>query len=313
MGSKKLLQSELLCDTISCRKDTFGAFKKPVNPKELPDYHDNIEHPMDFKTIRQKLNNGEYANFEQFEGYVIALNYHGPELRIDNGDNESKMEQETSGRNNTIKRKAMAADSSANIGRNVRRLASLRPNMGWKGKDKLSAADAQRSASSDGTSEDESISADELGRETSEDDSGPRYGIVAISRRRSYEKDEHRSTNYELPMSAFDIGSRKQLVPVKCVKHGSETAASAEAVGLRAQPCPFRGEPWPRRLGRRGAEFGRGWVVAPEPATNAGATAAMAMQTRARDDGVSAEQRDDAGVDTINGFTAARLREFLRS
>jgi Bromodomain len=34
---------------------------------QLPDYHDVIEHPMDFGTIRKKLDKGEYANLEQFE------------------------------------------------------------------------------------------------------------------------------------------------------------------------------------------------------------------------------------------------------
>jgi Bromodomain len=34
---------------------------------QLPDYHDIIEHPMDFGTVRKKLNQGEYANLEQFE------------------------------------------------------------------------------------------------------------------------------------------------------------------------------------------------------------------------------------------------------
>lgn len=39
---------------------------------QLPDYHDIIEHPMDFSTVRKKLDGGAYANLEQFEvGYDI--------------------------------------------------------------------------------------------------------------------------------------------------------------------------------------------------------------------------------------------------
>lgn len=34
---------------------------------QLPDYHEVIEHPMDFSTVRKKLTGGVYANLEQFE------------------------------------------------------------------------------------------------------------------------------------------------------------------------------------------------------------------------------------------------------
>ena len=41
---------------------------------QLPDYHDIIKHPMDFSTIRKKLDKGAYSNLEQFEvGYRICL------------------------------------------------------------------------------------------------------------------------------------------------------------------------------------------------------------------------------------------------
>jgi Bromodomain len=40
---------------------------------QLPDYHDIIEHPMDFGTVRKKLDQSEYANLEQFE--VCTENY----------------------------------------------------------------------------------------------------------------------------------------------------------------------------------------------------------------------------------------------
>lgn len=37
---------------------------------QLPDYHEIIEHPMDFGTVRKKVSGGTYANLEQFEvGY----------------------------------------------------------------------------------------------------------------------------------------------------------------------------------------------------------------------------------------------------
>lgn len=34
---------------------------------QLPDYHEVIENPMDFATVRNKLGNGSYATLEQFE------------------------------------------------------------------------------------------------------------------------------------------------------------------------------------------------------------------------------------------------------
>lgn len=38
-----------------------------MDPEELPDYHDVIEHPMDFGTVRRKVAGGLYRSFEQFE------------------------------------------------------------------------------------------------------------------------------------------------------------------------------------------------------------------------------------------------------
>uniref|UniRef100_A0A0D9WZD2 Bromo domain-containing protein n=1 Tax=Leersia perrieri TaxID=77586 RepID=A0A0D9WZD2_9ORYZ len=49
------------------KKDTYGVFAEPVDPEELPDYHDVIEHPMDFGTVRRKLARNAYRSFEQFE------------------------------------------------------------------------------------------------------------------------------------------------------------------------------------------------------------------------------------------------------
>lgn len=38
---------------------------------QLPDYHEVIEHPMDFGTVKKKLSSGAYASLEQFEvGYI---------------------------------------------------------------------------------------------------------------------------------------------------------------------------------------------------------------------------------------------------
>jgi hypothetical protein len=34
---------------------------------QVPDYLDIIKHPMDFKTMRQKIENHEYTNLSEFE------------------------------------------------------------------------------------------------------------------------------------------------------------------------------------------------------------------------------------------------------
>ncbi|KAK4351833.1 hypothetical protein RND71_027351 [Anisodus tanguticus] len=58
------------------RKDTCSVFSEPVDPNELPDYHEIIEHPMDFGTIRKKLDGGLYSHLEELEAdvYLICSN-----------------------------------------------------------------------------------------------------------------------------------------------------------------------------------------------------------------------------------------------
>ncbi|CAN8304620.1 unnamed protein product [Cochlearia groenlandica] len=55
------------------RKDTYGVYSDPVDPEELPDYHERIANPMDFSTVRTKLDSGAYASLEQFESDVFLI------------------------------------------------------------------------------------------------------------------------------------------------------------------------------------------------------------------------------------------------
>ncbi|KAK8936740.1 Transcription factor GTE10 [Platanthera zijinensis] len=66
---------EFILDRLQ-KKDTYGVFSGPVDPDELPDYHDIIKHPMDFETVRNRLSSGVYTNLEQFEKdvFLISLN-----------------------------------------------------------------------------------------------------------------------------------------------------------------------------------------------------------------------------------------------
>ncbi|KAL5562340.1 hypothetical protein UlMin_032087 [Ulmus minor] len=66
------------------KKDTYGVFSEPVDPEELPDYHEVIEHPMDFATVRKKLTSGAHATLEDFEKDVFlissnAMQYNAPD------------------------------------------------------------------------------------------------------------------------------------------------------------------------------------------------------------------------------------------
>ncbi|CAM0870489.1 unnamed protein product [Alopecurus aequalis] len=70
LPDKKLLL--FILDRLQ-KKDTYGVYSEPVDPEELPDYHELIEHPMDFSTIREKLLNDSYTILEQFETDVFLL------------------------------------------------------------------------------------------------------------------------------------------------------------------------------------------------------------------------------------------------
>ncbi|KAI4352691.1 hypothetical protein L6164_006915 [Bauhinia variegata] len=81
LPDKKLLL--FILDRLQ-KKDSHGVFSEPVDPEELPDYHDIIARPMDFGTLRKKLDAGVYNNLEQFEKDVLlicsnAMQYNAPD------------------------------------------------------------------------------------------------------------------------------------------------------------------------------------------------------------------------------------------
>ncbi|EYU27349.1 hypothetical protein MIMGU_mgv11b0209583mg, partial [Erythranthe guttata] len=63
---------ELILDKLQ-KKDVYGVYAEPVDSKELPDYYDLIKYPMDFATVRRKLQNGSYETLEQFEHDVFLI------------------------------------------------------------------------------------------------------------------------------------------------------------------------------------------------------------------------------------------------
>ncbi|XP_062852526.1 bromodomain-containing protein 1 isoform X2 [Trichomycterus rosablanca] len=48
-------------------KDQAKIFAQPVNLQEVPDYLDHIKHPMDFSTMRKRIQVHEYCSLDQFE------------------------------------------------------------------------------------------------------------------------------------------------------------------------------------------------------------------------------------------------------
>ncbi|KAK5621138.1 Bromodomain-containing protein 1, partial [Crenichthys baileyi] len=48
-------------------KDQAKIFTQPVDVNEVPDYLDHIKHPMDFSTIRLRIDAQAYTNLDQFE------------------------------------------------------------------------------------------------------------------------------------------------------------------------------------------------------------------------------------------------------
>jgi hypothetical protein len=51
---------------IIYRRDAYGFFLEPVNPKLVPDYLKIIKSPMDFSTIGKKIEAGSYTEVDQF-------------------------------------------------------------------------------------------------------------------------------------------------------------------------------------------------------------------------------------------------------
>ncbi|KAI3673811.1 hypothetical protein L6452_39941 [Arctium lappa] len=81
LPDKKRLQ--FILDKLQ-KKDIYGVYAEPVDPEELPDYHDVIKHPMDFATIRKKLAKGTYLTLNEFENDVFllcrnAMQYNAPD------------------------------------------------------------------------------------------------------------------------------------------------------------------------------------------------------------------------------------------
>ncbi|CAN7127778.1 unnamed protein product, partial [Brassica rapa subsp. narinosa] len=72
LPDKKLLL--FIIDKLQ-KKDMYGVYSDPVDPEELPDYHDIIENPMDFSTLQKKLDSDSYRKFYVFLICSNAMEY----------------------------------------------------------------------------------------------------------------------------------------------------------------------------------------------------------------------------------------------
>ncbi|KAK3043105.1 hypothetical protein RJ639_001220 [Escallonia herrerae] len=70
LPDKKTL--ELILDKLQ-KKDIYGVYAEPVDPEELPDYHEVIKHPMDFATVGNNLANGSYSTLAQLEYWGCSI------------------------------------------------------------------------------------------------------------------------------------------------------------------------------------------------------------------------------------------------
>lgn len=63
-----------LLDTIQAR-DTGNIFGEPVDQNEVPDYADVVKEPMDFSTMRMKLESYEYHTLDDFHrDFILMVN-----------------------------------------------------------------------------------------------------------------------------------------------------------------------------------------------------------------------------------------------
>ncbi|PON69525.1 Histone acetylase PCAF [Parasponia andersonii] len=63
---------ELVLDILQ-RGDTHKIFAEPVNPNEVETYYTIIKEPMDFGTMRTKVQEGKYTSLEKFERDVFLI------------------------------------------------------------------------------------------------------------------------------------------------------------------------------------------------------------------------------------------------
>ena len=62
----------LLLDTISSHRDG-SVFQNPVRKSDAPDYYNVIKRPMDLKTVRQRIRDGQIGSLDEFERDILLM------------------------------------------------------------------------------------------------------------------------------------------------------------------------------------------------------------------------------------------------
>ena len=69
----KQILSTLLDEVIKYDEEKGGLFSKPVSKDDLPEYYEEIENPMDYGTMKEKLERGEYRSAQAMQKDFILV------------------------------------------------------------------------------------------------------------------------------------------------------------------------------------------------------------------------------------------------
>ncbi|XP_027939420.1 uncharacterized protein LOC114193718 [Vigna unguiculata] len=292
---------ELILDKLQ-KKDTYGVYAEPVDPEELPDYHDVIEHPMDFATVRKKLANGSYPTLEQFESDVFlicsnAMQYNAAEtiyhkqarsiqelarkkfekLRFDFDRSQSELKSEQKTRSNSLvkkpAKKPLGHTSQEPIGSDFSSGATL-ATIGdvLPTSHPMQGVVCERPGNIDGLVEGNAFIID-ANQEKAEDYISGRGLLSKLGRKPSMQDVERRAT-YNMPnppvtrsdsvFSTFE-GEVKQLVTVGLqAEHSYARSLARFAATLGPTAWKIASQRIQQAL-PPGCKFGRGWVGEYEP------------------------------------------------
>ncbi|XP_040985914.1 uncharacterized protein LOC121234155 [Juglans microcarpa x Juglans regia] len=291
---------ELILDKLQ-KKDTYGVYAEPVDPEELPDYHDVIEHPMDFATVRKKLADGSYSTLEQFECDIFlicsnAMQYNAPDtiyhrqarsiqelarkkferLRVEFERSEKELKSEQKTRSNFLIKKSgkkpFCLTSQEPIGSDFSTGATLATiTNGQNGSNMNQGGGFERPSNTDVVETNPSLI--DTNFEKAEDLSSGK-GLLSKLGRKQFVYDDNRRTTYNISnqpavrsdsiFTTFE-GELKQLVAVGL---HAEFSYARSLARFAATLGPVAWKVASQRIEQAlpaGCKFGRGWVGEYEP------------------------------------------------
>ncbi|KAG2682301.1 hypothetical protein I3760_11G185500 [Carya illinoinensis] len=291
---------ELILDKLQ-KKDTYGVYAEPVDPEELPDYHDVIEHPMDFATVRKKLADGSYSTLEKFECDIFlicsnSMQYNAPDtiyyrqarsiqelarkkferLRVEFERSEKELKSEQKTRSNFLIKKSgkkpFCLTSQEPIGSDFSTGATLATiTNGQNGSNMNQAGGFERPSNTDIVEANPSLI--DTNFEKAEDLSSGK-GLLPKLGRKQFVYDDNRRATYNisnLPAVRSDSifttfeGELKQLVAVGL---HAELSYARSLARFAATLGPVAWKVASQRIEQAlpaGCKFGRGWVGEYEP------------------------------------------------